>query len=166
MEKKWYAVYTKPRWEKKVDKLLTEKGIESYCPLQKIQRQWSDRKKIVEEPLFKSYVFVRIPDAEQTALRKVNGVVNYVYWMGKPAVVKDREIEVIKKFLDEYENIQVEPVEVHINNKVHIKSGVLMDKEATVLSVMKNKVKVVIESIGFSLVANIDKSKVSVVKNK
>ena len=94
------------------------------------------------------------------------GVVNYVYWMGKPAVVKDREIEVIKKFLDEYENIQVEPVEVHINNKVHIKSGVLMDKEATVLSVMKNKVKVVIESIGFSLVANIDKSKVSVVKNK
>ena len=166
MEKKWYAVYTKPRWEKKVDKLLTEKGIESYCPLQKIQRQWSDRKKIVEEPLFKSYVFVRIPDAQQTALRKVNGVVNYVYWMGKPAVVKDREIEVIKKFLDEYENIQVEPVEVHINNKVHIKSGVLMDKEATVLSVMKNKVKVVIESIGFSLVANIDKSKVSVVKNK
>ena len=166
MEKKWYAVYTKPRWEKKVDKLLTEKGIESYCPLQKIQRQWSDRKKIVEEPLFKSYVFVRIPDAEQTALRKVNGVVNYVYWMGKPAVVKDREIEVIKKFLDEYENVQVEPVEVHINNKVHIKSGVLMDKEATVLSVMKNKVKVVIESIGFSLVANIDKSKVSVVKNK
>ena len=110
MEKKWYAVYTKPRWEKKVDKLLTEKGIESYCPLQKIQRQWSDRKKIVEEPLFKSYVFVRIPDAEQTALRKVNGVVNYVYWMGKPAVVKDREIEVIKKFLDEYENVQVEPV--------------------------------------------------------
>ena len=164
MEKKWYAIYTKPRWEKKVDRLLAEKGIESYCPLQKIQRQWSDRKKIVEEPLFKSYVFVRIADEEQTDLRMVNGVVNFVYWMGKPAIVKDREIEVIKKFLDEYENIQVEPIEVHINNKVHIKSGALMDKEATVLSVTRNTVKVVIESIGFSLIANVDKSKVSVLK--
>ena len=164
MEKKWYAVYTKPRWEKKVDKLLAEKGIESYCPLQKIQRQWSDRKKIVEEPLFKSYVFVRIADEESSAVRMVNGVVNFVYWLGKPAILKDNEIDIIKKFLDEYENIQVEPVEIQINNKVHIKSGVLMDKQATVLSVTKNTVKVVIESIGFSLVARIDKSRVIVVK--
>src|SRR5687767_5047441 len=103
MEKKWYAVYTKPRREKKVDKLLNEKGMESYCPLQKIQRQWSDRKKIVEEPLFKSYVFVRISDEQQTELRMVNGVVNFVYWMGKPAIIKDKEIEIIKKFLNEYE---------------------------------------------------------------
>lgn len=164
MEKKWYAVYTKPRWEKKVDKILAEKGMESYCPLQKIQRQWSDRKKIVEEPLFKSYVFVRIADEEQTALRMVNGVVNFVYWMGKPAIIKDREIEIIKKFLNEYENIQVEPTEIHPHSKVHINSGALMDKEATVLSVTKNTVKVVIESLGLSLVASINKSKVTVVK--
>jgi transcription antitermination factor NusG len=164
MEKKWYAIYTKPRWEKKVDKLLNEKGMESYCPLQKIQRQWSDRKKIVEEPLFKSYVFVRIADEEQTALRMVNGVVNFVYWMGKPAIVKDKEINVIKKFLNEYENIEVERMEIQPNNKVHINSGVFMDKEATVLSVRKNTVRVVIESIGLSLIARIDKSKVTLVK--
>lgn len=164
MEKKWYAVYTKPRWEKKVDKLLNEKGMESYCPLQKIQRQWSDRKKIVEEPLFKSYVFVRIADEEQTELRMVNGVVNFVYWMGKPAIIKDKEIEIIKKFLNEYEDIQVEPIDIQPNNKVQINSGALMDKEATVLSVTRHTVKVVIESIGLSLVAQIDKSKVSVLK--
>jgi transcription antitermination factor NusG len=164
MEKKWYAVYTKPRWEKKVDKVLNEKGTESYCPLQKIQRQWSDRKKIVEEPLFKSYVFVRIADEEQTELRMVNGVVNFVYWMGKPAIIKDKEIETIKKFLNDYQDIHVEPLDIHPNSKVHINSGALMDKEATVLSVTRNTVKVVIESIGLSLVANIDKSKVSVVR--
>lgn len=164
MSKKWYAVYTKPRWEKKVDKLLIEKGMESYCPLQKIQRQWSDRKKIVEEPLFKSYVFVRIADEEQTEMRMVNGVVNFVYWMGKPAIIKDREINIIKKFLNEYDNVEVERVEIEPNNKVFINSGALMDKEATVLSVMKNTVKVVIESIGLCLVASIDKSKVTVLK--
>lgn len=164
MEKKWYAIYTKPRWEKKVDKLLNEKGMESYCPLQKIQRQWSDRKKIVEEPLFKSYVFVRIPDEQQTELRMVNGVVNFVYWMGKPAIVKDKEIEVIKKFLNEYENVEVEPVDIQPQNTVQINSGAFMDKEGTVLTVMKNKVRVVIESIGFCLIASIDKSKVNVLK--
>ena len=60
LEKKWYALYTKPRWEKKIDSVLIRKGVESWCPLQKIERQWSDRKKIIEDPLFKSYVFVRI----------------------------------------------------------------------------------------------------------
>lgn len=164
MEKKWYVVYTKPRWEKKVFHLLGERGFEGYCPLQRIQRQWSDRKKIVEEPLFKSYVFVRIASEEEAAVRMVNGVVNFVYWMARPAIVKDKEIDTIKKFLNEYENIEVEPIEILPNNKVHITSGALMDKEATVLSVSKNTVKVVIESIGLSLVANIDKSKVTVLK--
>jgi transcription antitermination factor NusG len=59
MKKHWYAIYTNPRWEKKVDKLLTEAGIESYCPLNTVMRKWSDRMKKVEEPLFKSYVFVQ-----------------------------------------------------------------------------------------------------------
>ena len=144
--------------------LLQEKGIESYCPLNRVQRKWSDRLKVVEEPLFKSYVFVHVSEDDKTAVRMINGVVNFVYWLGKPAVVKDKEIDIIKKFLDEHENVEVEPVEIHPDSKVHITGGVFMDKEATVLNVMKNKVKVVIESIGFALIANIDRSKVSVVK--
>ena len=56
-DKKWYALYTKPRWEKKIDASLIKKNIESWCPLQKIEKQWTDRKKIIEEPLFKSYIF-------------------------------------------------------------------------------------------------------------
>ena len=64
MSQKWYAVYTKPRWEKKVNSLLLQKGIEVYCPLNKVRRKWSDRIKTIEEPLFKSYVFVKIKDEE------------------------------------------------------------------------------------------------------
>jgi len=59
-EKKWYAIYTMPRWEKKVAGLLNEKNITTFCPINRVERQWSDRKKIVHEPLFRSYVFVQI----------------------------------------------------------------------------------------------------------
>src|SRR6185369_1134152 len=98
----WFAVYTKPRWEKKVSVFFTERGIESYCPLNKVHKQWSDRVKLVEEPLFKSYVFVHIPKNGQAAVRLVNGVLNFVYWLGKPAVIKQVEIDRIKRFLNEY----------------------------------------------------------------
>src|SRR5215204_4641763 len=160
MEKKWYAIYTKPRWEKKVDKLLAEKGVESYCPVQKIQRQWSDRKKIVEEPLFKSYVFVRIADEEQTVLRMVNGVVNFVYWMGRPAVVKDKEIQIIRQFLNEYENVEATQATIEAGNKVVVQSGILMGKTGVVKQVLNKKVEVYLESIGFTLTAYVEKSKI------
>src|ERR1700712_1249639 len=97
----WYAVYTKPRWEKKVYALMTERGITAYCPLNKVRRKWSDRVKTVEEPLFSSYVFVQAEDDGLTNVRMVGGVVNFVYWQGKPAVIPEREILTIKKFLNE-----------------------------------------------------------------
>jgi transcription antitermination factor NusG len=163
-KKKWYALYTKPRWEKKVHQLLTEKGLESYCPLNKVRRKWSDRIKTVEEPLFKSYVFVRIIEEEQTKVRMTGGVVNFVYWQSKPAIVKDKEIEVIRKFMNEYENVVAEPLNLQPESKIKIQQGIFMDKEATVLKVRGNKVQVVIESIGYSLVAFIDKSNVAMIE--
>src|SRR3954462_4857025 len=107
MASRWYAIYTRPRWEKKVNTLLSEKKIESYCPLNKVRRKWSDRIKTVEEPLFKSYVFVKIDDAERSNVRMTNGVVNFVYWNGKPAVIREKEIQTIKRFLNEYEQVEV-----------------------------------------------------------
>ncbi|HTQ29207.1 MAG TPA: UpxY family transcription antiterminator [Puia sp.] len=158
LSRKWYALYTRPRWEKKVYRLLSEKGLESYCPLNKVQRKWSDRLKIVEEPLFKSYVFVRIQEDAQSTVRMVPGVVNFVYWMGKPAIVRDQEIEVIRRFLHEYENVLAEPIRLEPHHKVKVRQGIFMDKDATILRVQGNKVQVVIESIGYSLVALLDKS--------
>jgi transcription antitermination factor NusG len=99
LSRKWLAVYSRPRWEKKVNQLLTEKGFESYCPLNKVRRKWSDRVKVVEEPLFKSYVFVKVKEEDRTAVRMTSGVINFVYWDGKPAVIKEREINAIKRFL-------------------------------------------------------------------
>jgi transcription antitermination factor NusG len=158
--RKWLAVYTKPRWEKKVHQQLLLRGFESYCPLNKVRKKWTDRIKTVEEPLFRSYLFVRISEEEQTAVRMVNGVVNFLYWQGKPAVVRDKEIELIRRFLNEHESVLAEPLELKPDQKVRIYSGVLMDKEATVLKVKGRQVEVVIESLGFRLVASIERANI------
>jgi transcription antitermination factor NusG len=163
--RKWYAIYTKPRWEKKVARLLQENGIESYCPLNKVQRKWSDRVKVVEEPLFKSYVFVRVNEEEKTPVRMTNGVVNYVYWQGKPAHVKDKEIETIMRFLHQYEHVVAEPLPMNENDKVVVTDGLLMDVEGKVLKVMGKKVQVLLECIRYKLVAYVDKQHLKIIKS-
>ncbi|NOT52793.1 MAG: UpxY family transcription antiterminator [Chitinophagaceae bacterium] len=161
MSRKWLAVYTRPRWEKKVNQLLKEKGVESYCPLNKVRRKWSDRVKIVEEPLFKSYVFVKVNDEDRATVRMTAGAINFVYWEGKPAVIKEKEIAAIKKFLDEYENVEAKPIDLKINQRVRITTGTLMDQEGMVIDLHRKTVKVAIDSLGYILVAYIDRTKLT-----
>lgn len=161
MTQKWLAIYTKPRWEKKVDQLLKERGVESYCPLNKVNRKWSDRMKIVEEPLFKSYVFVKVQDTDKTKVRMTNGVINFVYWEGRPAVIREKEINAIKRFLNEYKNVEVHPMEFQQQQRVIITGGPLMDQEGSVLNVNRKMVKVAIDSLGYILVAYIERTKLS-----
>lgn len=158
--KHWYVVYTKPRWEKKVHSLLAAKGWEAYCPLNRVRKRWSDRWKWVEEPLFKSYVFVRIEEREKPDIRMIGGVLNFVYWLGKPAVVKDREIVTVMKFLNDYEDVVAEPMALTKDARILIEQGILMDQQAKVLKIMNKSVRVLIESIGYSLVATVKRTNV------
>ena len=166
LNKKWFAIYTRPRWEKKVNLLLQEKGVESYCPLNKVKRKWSDRVKIIEEPLFKSYVFVKVCDEEKTTVRMTSGVTNFVYWNKKPAIIKEKEILTIKKFLDEYKDVHVYPIDLKLNDRVRVTSGSLMDHEGQVLGLRHKVVKVAIDSLGYILVAYIERSKLISVQSK
>ncbi len=164
-DRNWFAVYTKPRWEKKVHQLLTNRGVESYCPLNKIHRKWSDRIKLVEEPLFKSYLFICIGEEEQSKIRMVNGVVNFVYWLGKPAIIPPKDIERIKRFLNDYQDVEAFAMNLAPDTRVIIKSGLLMDKEARVISTGKKRVEVEIESMGYKLVAYVDAANVEPLKD-
>jgi transcription antitermination factor NusG len=161
LSRKWLAVYTRPRWEKKVNQLLIEKGLESYCPLNKVRRKWSDRVKLVEEPLFKSYVFVKVTEQDRSKVRMTNGAINFVYWDGKPAVIKEKEITAIKRFLDEYENVEARPIELKVNQRVRITKGTLMDNEGKVLDLRHKTAKVAIDSLGYILVAYIERTKLT-----
>lgn len=161
MSKKWLAIYTRPRWEKKVNQLLTEKGFESYCPLNKVKRKWSDRIKVVEEPLFKSYVFVKVSEDDRTEVRMTTGAINFVYWNGKPAVIKEKEINAIRRFLNEHEYVEARPIELKLNQRVRIIKGTLMDKEGKVLELRHKTAKIAIDSLGYILVAYIDRTKLT-----
>jgi transcription antitermination factor NusG len=161
VSQKWLAIYSRPRWEKKVNQLLVEKGFECYCPLNKVRRKWSDRMKLVEEPLFKSYVFIKVNDEDRSSVRMTPGVINFVYWEGKPAVIKDKEINIIRRFLNEYENVEVQPIDIKLHQRVKVTTGPLMDSEGEVLDVRRKAVKVAIDSLGYVLVAYIDRTKLT-----
>ncbi|RYU92906.1 UpxY family transcription antiterminator [Emticicia agri] len=149
--KKWFVIYTKPRQEKKVANELAKISIESYCPTKKVERQWSDRKKKVETPLFTSYCFVHIEEKDRNKVFQVPGVVRYVFWLKKPAIVRDEEIEEIKRWLNDYNHEYIETRKFQDNERLIIKSGLLIDQQATVVKQNGNQLILQLENLGFTL---------------
>lgn len=103
-EKHWHALYVRSRSEKKVLAQLVDMGVEAYLPLVTVVRQWSDRRMKVEEPLFKSYVFVRSNNKQYIPILNVYGVVRFVCFEREAVVVPENQIVAIKKFVSDYEN--------------------------------------------------------------
>ena len=155
---KWYALYTRPRFEKRVDAELKEKGIETYLPLRRVLRQWSDRKKWVEEPLFRSYVFVHISPKERIRSLRVNGVVRMVSFGGKPSVIPDDQIEAIRRFLRE--GVQMEPTNYLVQGDlVEITQGPLMGIRGRLVEIRSERRFVIsIDAIRQSIAVEIDPS--------
>jgi len=155
MNENWYAVYTKPRWEKKVAETLSQQQIKNYCPLNRVMRQWSDRKKIVYEPLFHSYVFVKVTEPQLAALKHINGILHFVTWLGKPAVIRESEINIIRHFLQEYNDVKLQKANLNISDPVRVTSGPFTEQLGTVVAVKNQTVKVALPSLGFELYAEL-----------
>ena len=163
-EKLWHVIYTKSKWEKKVDSLLMQRGFESWCPVQKKERQWSDRKKIIEEPLFRSYVFVKASKEERNQILSVDGVVNFLYFEKKPAIIRDKEIETIKKYLGEsYKSIQVvDMTNIPPQTRVSINNGLFMGQKGEVIKSGKRNVFVRLDSINMMMIVEFKVEEISV----
>lgn len=144
----WYVLYTKPKWEKKVAAQLQNNGIECYCPVVVQMRQWSDRKKKVEVPLFNSYVFVRLAENDRNAVFDNVGVVRYLFWLGKPAIVRDDEIDIIKKWLNTSDGSDVEVASYHIGDSIALESGPFSSQKATIKEITNTHYVLVLESLG------------------
>lgn len=144
----WYVVYTKPKWEKKVAEKLNEIGIECYCPLITQIKQWSDRKKKVEVPLFNSYVFVQLPDKDRNSVFQVAGVVRYLFWLGKAAIVRNEEIETIKKSLSDTRISDISVESYKKGDKIKLETGVFNSQDAIVQQVTNTHYILVLESLG------------------
>ncbi len=153
----WLVIYTTPRAEKKVNERLEEQGIETYLPLYKTIRQWSDRKKKVELPLFSSYIFLHVSEKERLQALETDGVVRFLYYLKNPAVVRPNEINAIKLFLQETDGLKIK---VEVGQKVEIASGPMEGVYGEVIRIGKEKLLLRIEQLSMSLVAEMERGMV------
>lgn len=150
MQLDWLVIYTKPQQEKKVSQNLQRIGIDSYCPTTQETRQWSDRKKKVQVPVFKSYVFVRIAPEARNRVFDVPGVVNYLFWLGKPAIVREIEIQNLIDFLNR-PDASAKTERLVPGSIFYISDGPFKDSNGTIKLVAKNYVVLAIVQLGMSV---------------
>lgn len=148
----WYVLYISPRAEKKVKTRLDEQGVENYLPLHRSPSVWSDRIKMVDKPLFNSYIFVRCKEYELRPLLLVYGVVRIVYYNGKPAVVRQKDIDAICQFLEE-----VAEHPLCEGDEVEILTGALKNISGKVRKIQRNYLLLFIEQLGTSVAVNLSR---------
>lgn len=160
----WFVIHTKSNTEKRVADDLRKRNITVYCPLIKEKRVWSDRIKIIETPLFRSYCFVHVPENERNLVFGVAGVVGYLQWLKKPAIVRDEEIEIIKKLLNDFDHTAIRVQQYSVSDKVRISSGIFMEQEGHVVAQQGKKLVLRLESLGISI--SVDTSRTLVDKQE
>ena len=136
--------------DKKVADHLQELGIAVYCPMITQIRQWSDRKKKVAVPLISSYLFVQLEEKQREAVFQVPGVVRYLFWLGKPAVVTEAEIETLKRYL-KYAIADVRIDKLQPGDKIDITDGYFKGKEGIVTEVNKNRLQLLLVELGMKI---------------
>ena len=151
MVENWNALYLRSRTEKKVAKLLTQKGFEICLPLCVVKKKYSDRWKKVEEPLLKSYIFVEAETINNPEILRTEGVVNYVKstTTGRIAVIKKSELDGIQDYLSQKVFEESEWENVKLGDSKRIDNPIFQGKQATVVEVNKKTIKLVIEDLGF-----------------
>jgi len=149
---RWYPVYTNSRAEKKAYQELQRKGIEAYLPLRKEVKQWSDRKKVVEEPLFKSYLFVRISNKEHAEVLMTQGISRFLYFSGKIAIMPDKQMEDLKLLMASGEDLELIEHDIQPGERVLVNAGPFKGMIAELVSI-KNKRSLVLklENLGYAI---------------
>ena len=142
-----FVLQVKPQQEKKVADILAEMNVEVYCPMIKETKVWSDRTKEVDTPLFKSYVFVNLTEKYRGIVFGAPGVIRYLFYLGKPAVVKDEEIWEIKRWVAGQSNDLQKLSELIPGSKVVIQKGMLKDHKGTIYWINKNNVSIVLKEM-------------------
>lgn len=162
MELNWYLLFVKKNWEKKIAQILTRKKIENYYPLHTSDTS-NDKKKIIGQPLIPSHIFVRATKGQHILLKKLPGIINFVYWLGEPVIVKDQEINLIKRFLSEYSNVRLEKISVNSSESGKIINHSFNVQDTQVISLETKKVKAILPSLGFTLIAEVEPTKIRVI---
>ncbi len=167
-DQQWYAVYTRPQCEKKVQKALQNLQIEAYIPLRNVLRQWSDRKKVMSKPLFPSYLFTKICLENVATVQRVSGVVRIVSFNGKPAVIPDEHIRSLRRILEAGYQFLLHPYfSVEKGDWVRVVSGELRGVRGIAIENGGEKhLLVMIKSVGKTVSVNVEKKHLRPILNK
>ena len=149
----WYVVYTAPKAEKQVQQRLAEQRIEVFLPLHLAPRKWSDRVKLVEMPLFPSYLFVYTQQSALYDLVRVSGITRVIYFEGQPARIRPQEIKAIRQFL-EYANGR--SCRVELDDDVRVAIGPLKDAAGKVIKVGKKYAVLLLDKLGLQVQVALD----------
>ena len=157
MDKQWHVLYVKSRTENKVYQSLLGKGVEVYLPLQRKLRQWSDRKKIIEMPLFPGYIFVKVSCLEYENVLKAKNAVCYITFEGKAAIVPPKDINALKQILKQDQiHVELTTEELTLGQKVEIVAGPLLGIQGELLEIKgKRKVGIRIRQINYTVVVEV-----------
>ena len=146
----WYVIHTKPRGEKKVEEQLLSLGINAYCPTRNEIRLWSDRKKRIQVPVLPSMVLVNIDEKDINRVYECPLVVRYMFWLGKRAVVRQLEVDILKKYLKGDHNfIDSEISDIKVGDNFSLSS--LNNERGIVNRISNNNIWVYLKSIGYSV---------------
>ena len=149
---KWHVLYTKPRHEIKALERLTQNGFEVYCPMKITLKQWSDRKKKVSEPLLPSYLFIKITEKNRAIPLKDSSVLNYIFWLGKPAIVRDSEIDALKGIISKDKAQEFEIRQLNIGDKIAVNKGQIKSKNAIIKTISNNYITAELKELGMKIV--------------
>jgi transcriptional antiterminator RfaH len=150
---KWYPVYTHPRAEKKACQALENKGIETYLPIRRQLKLWSDRKKWVDEPFIKSYLFVHITEHDQTEVLMTKGIARFIYFGGKIASMPDRQVDDLKLLMASAVELEITEENLLPGEKIIIKAGPLKGMKGEIISYRSQKqLALRLESLGCSII--------------
>ena len=154
--KRWLPVYTKSRAEKKAQQALLGKNIEAYLPLQRQLKQWSDRKKWVEEPLIKSYLFVRIAEHHQAEVLMTKGIARFIYFSGRITSMPDKQIEDLQLLMASSLELEVTEENLQPGERIKIKAGPLKGLTGEMIAYRSQKQLLLrLESLGCSIIVNV-----------
>lgn len=164
----WYAIYTRANGEKKLLSSLVDKKIECYLPLKKSLKTWSDRKKWVEEPLFRCYIFVKVCYKEFFTALNTPGVVCYVSFGGKAQPIPESQILDIKSFLNQSDHeVTLTYERIQKGVSVEVLHGTLKGVKGEVINICgQTRLVMRIDSMNCSLYANISKEEVKILEEK
>ena len=143
----WNVIYTKSRSEKKVEERLKNIGIEAYCPVRTEVKFWSDRKKSILVPVLPSMVLVKIEKNKRNQVFDIPGVVRYMFWLKKHAVVRDSEVDSLRLLLKSNNIIEQNVASYNVGDEIKISS--LKDQLGIIKKISKNQIWVVLKQLGF-----------------